>query len=607
MSLKHSQWILALFFSFFISASLSAQQEDFMLAEQYYKSEEYEKALALYEKLAQNGRYQSAIHSHYLDVMLRLEQNKEAEKYLKKIVKKFPEDPRFNIDYGQFLRQMKRTKEADKHFQEFSSKVLGNLGNLRRAALEFSNAGLYDYAEQLYLDGKKQHPNHNFAYDLGNLYSLAGKTSKMLKNYMDILLTDPDKVSTIQNILQTRLRDEESWSVLEPVLYEYIQKNPSKMVFNEMLVWYFVQKKDFNNAFIQAKALDKRHRLGGTDIFNIGMQALSNEDYKSAVKIFDYLTKQYEESNIYGRSLHYLMKAKEELIKNTFPVDIEQIRSLVADYKNSIERSPRLNSYTAESARNMASLMAFYLNEKDEAIEVLQELIKTPGVARPLIANAKIDLADIYLLKGEWWESTLLYSQVEKSEKESEIAHIAKLKNAKLHYYNGDFELAKSHLDILKLATSREISNDAIELSIIIKDNTGLDTSETALKQYAAIELLVFQKQYDRALEAYEKMRKDFEGHSLIDEILWQEANIYFKRGEFDKAIEKLKRIVKDHPEDLFGDDAVFLIAKIYDEHLQQKDKAMEYYKKQFMDYSGSIHNVEARKRFRMLRGDEVN
>jgi hypothetical protein len=34
-----------------------------------------------------------------------------------------------------------------------------------------------------------------------------------------------------------------------------------------------------------------------------------------------------------------------------------------------------------------------------------------------------------------------------------------------------DFELAQAHLDILKLATSREIANDAMELSLLITDN----------------------------------------------------------------------------------------------------------------------------------------
>ena len=49
-------------------------------------------------------------------------------------------------------------------------------------------------------------------------------------------------------------------------------------------------------------------------------------------------------------------------------------------------------------------------------------------------------------LKNEPWEATLLYSQVEKSQKEDQLGQEAKLKNAKLHYYNGDFDLAKDSL-----------------------------------------------------------------------------------------------------------------------------------------------------------------
>jgi hypothetical protein len=142
------------------------------------------------------------------------------------------------------------------------------------------------------------------------------------------------------------------------------------------------------------------------------------------------------------------------------------------------------------------------------------------------VAEAKISLGDIYLLKGEPWEATLLYSQVEKSHKETTTGHEAKLRNAKLNYYKGDFELAQAHLDILKLATSREIANDAMDLSLLITDNTGLDTSTVAMEAYASVELLVFQNKLTGALVELDNMLRKFPGHSLTDEIHFKKANI---------------------------------------------------------------------------------
>ncbi|MTI29855.1 tetratricopeptide repeat protein, partial [Xanthovirga aplysinae] len=260
-----------------------------------------------------------------------------------------------------------------------------------------------------------------------------------------------------------------------------------------------------------------------------------------------------------------------------------------------------------EAKRNKALLHGFYLNEKDSAIEILQELIHSPMVDNQLKSYCKLDLGDLYLLNEEPWESTLLYSQVEKDQKESTLGYEAKLRNARLSYYNGDFELALSHLDILKEATSREIANNAMELSLRIKDNTVFDTTAAAMKSYAAIELLLFQNQKEMALKKLEELLKTYPGHTLTDEIWWLQANIFQDLGDFDQVVNKLKLIVDNFPEDILGDDAAYLLAKVYEENLADENKAMELYQNFLITYKGSIYVPDARKRFRRLRGDIVN
>jgi TolA-binding protein len=257
--------------------------------------------------------------------------------------------------------------------------------------------------------------------------------------------------------------------------------------------------------------------------------------------------------------------------------------------------------------KNMASLYAFYLDDKEKAIALLQEVIITPRANADLVAEAKISLGDIYLLRNEPWEATLLYSQVERSHKENQLGHEAKLRNAKLSYYKGDFELAQEHLDILKLATSREIANDAMDLSLLITDNTGLDSSTAALSEYAATELLIFQNKQAQALTQLDKVLQKYPAHSLTDEIYFLKANIYLKAGEFQQAIKNLDLIVSNPQYDILSDDAMFLMAKIYEENLNDKEKAKELYNGVLTKFPGSIFTVDARKRFRKLRGDVVN
>ena len=597
---------LSVIFIFSISSNLFAQDtQDFVLADEYYEQGEYEKAVQYYEKIAKKNPSASYIYNNYLDALVRLEKLKDAEKYIERCLKDRPLDPKMNIDYAKLLLQKKEDKKADKHFTDYISSIKSNSHLARVAARVLAHEGFYEYAEKLYLQAQKN-TQESYDMDFGLLYLAMGKPRKMVEQFLALLEKQPNDAPYVQHLLQSRLSEDEEWDMVEPMLYEAVQKNPNDEVFSEMLVWYFLQRKNFMMAFMQAKALDRRNKSEGVKIMEIGMLAYNNEEWKSAMTIFEHLTENYKGRLIYSQAKHFLMESKEEYIKHQFPIDKEQIKSLVNDYEQTLSEIG-WNASTAKSARNMALLQAFYLNQKDVAITTLNKITEIRGVPHQLLSQVKLDLGDIYVLKNESWEATLLYSQVEKTEKETPLGYTAKLKNAKLSYFNGDFKLAKAHLDILKLATSREIANDAMDLSILIQDNTGLDSSETAMREYAAIDLLVFQQQYEDALSAYQKMRSHFEGHSLTDEIYWKEATILQKMGRFEEAAEKLKTVLKLNPTDIFGDDANFLLGKIYEENLKDQQKAEDYYKKQLVDYPGSVYVVEARKRIRRLRGEIVN
>jgi tetratricopeptide (TPR) repeat protein len=256
-------------------------------------------------------------------------------------------------------------------------------------------------------------------------------------------------------------------------------------------------------------------------------------------------------------------------------------------------------------------LFANYLDQKDSAIQILNNLIANPKASQYLKARAKLDLGDIYMLKGEPWESTLLYSQVEKTQKENQVGYDAKLRNARLSYYKGDFTLAQEHLDILKQATTREIANDALELSMRIKENIAVDSLGIALKEYASVELLLSQNKTDLALKKIDNLKQgisstgaSISNQTILDDVYWLEANVRLKKGEFQIVISLLQKILDDYSDDILSDDAYFLQGEVYERYLNDQSKAMEIYRNFLTKYAGSVYAAEARKRFRQLRGD---
>lgn len=574
------------------------------LANEYLSQGEVDKAYDIYKELVKDVRNIAYIHNNYLTLLLNLGDYKEAEDYVQKLIKRFENNIYYHIDLGMVYQAAGKNDKAEQQFTSVINSVKGETTKLRMTAQHFISKQLREYALKTYLAGRNQASNpYAYAIELANIYRLLNQKEQMIEEYLNFAIQNPNNINYVRNILQNLLSEPEELDALERLLINKIQSNPNDLMYGELLIWVNLQQRNFYGAFTQARAIDRRERAEGSRVLEIGIIAVENEAYEDAEQIFSWITESFPNSANYVLARRMLIKAREGKVKNTYPVDTAAIKTLIADYENLIDESG-LNNNTLDALRSKALLHAFYLDEKDTAIAILEDIIAFPRANNQLVAHSKLDLGDIFLLTGQPWESTLLYSQVEKSDKESLIGYEAKLKNAKLNYYNGDFELAKAHLDILKLATSREISNDAMALSLLIQDNTVLDTTEVAMKKFAATDLLLFQNKKQEALKSFGSILHEFPNHRLSDEIWYRMATIHHELGRGQEAVELLDKVLVTYPYDILADDALFLKANILDNQLENKEQAMEAYQLLLSSYPGSIFSAEARKRFRALRGD---
>lgn len=591
-----------IFFMLFIATVLHAQNNIVQLSFEYFNKGEYSKAVEYFDELVKTDKNIPIIYDKYLESLLKLNEEKEARQLLKKLNRRFPENINYKMDEIFLERNFGKQKKFEEDFDQFINDYTKENNNLRNVSNILLRKREYQLAEKLFLVARKNKKN-DFAYtqDLLTVYRSSGNENGVLRESLNLLKMNPQNINYAQNILQAFITVD-NYDKLETELIRLMQKD-KQGTYNEMLVWLYIQTKQFDKAFAQAKALDKRFDLMGSELLSLGQICFKNKDFETAVKIYEYIIDKYPKSINYAFAKQKLIETREEIVKNTFPVDLTQIKTLINEYSELVDELG-LRRNTAEAMRKMALLYAFYLDEHDTAIGILSEAIKIPRTTHTFVGSCKLSLGDIYLLKSEPWESTLLYSQVDKAYKDQPIGHEAKLKLAKMYFYKGNFELAQSNLDILKLATSREIANDAMDLSLLIQDNLALDTSGEALLAFAQIDLLTFQKKYNNALDAYRKLLADFPNHSLSDEIFWSMAKINIRIGKISDAIDNLENILNLYMEDIYGDDALFLKAELFENYLNREEEAMEIYKEILFHFPGSVYNAEARKRFRSLRGD---
>lgn len=594
-----------LFLFIFITCQIFVFAQDERLAQQYFNNGEFEKSAELYDKL-----YKQNANSHYFNQLyaslLNINKYEEAEKIIKKRIKDFPREVDLYVRYGTLFEKQNLMPKAEEQYKKAIENLTNNGSLIHQLANDFLGAAKYDYAIQAYQKGTKLVKIDNyFAYEIANIYRLKGDTQDMIDQYLYSIAEIPERLPNVQALLQRYLNPSD-FDLLQKLLYERIQKDENNTNYVELLVWVFTQKKDYAAAFKQVKALDRRLKENGSRIYKLAQEAYMENEYDAAIEAFSYIVQ--EKGNTcpyYVEAKGSLLDCKRTRITTGFKYTKEDLKSLEQDYESFLSEFGK-NRNSIEIIKELAYLEAYYMHDLNKAISLLNEAINMPNLPPVKLSELKLDLGDYYLMSGDMWESTLLYSQVDKAMKDEPIAELARYKNAKLSYYKGDFEWAQAQLEILKGATSELISNDAIDVNVFIMENLNLDTSTTAMSKFAQADLLRFQNKFEESILLMDSIVVQFPKHELEDNVYYAKGQIYLQKRDIPQALSFFEKLVKEKKESILVDNALFIMAETYEHQLKDPKKAMELYQQIIVDHSSSTFVIEARKRYRRLRGDNV-
>lgn len=576
--------------------------EQAAVAEQFFKNGEYEKALSIYDQLYHTKNGDQIFYQEYINTLLKLKKFDEAEKIIKK---KIRENPKYRIDLGQLYLEKGDNNEANKIFDAVLDDMPANQMAISETANSFYAIGNYDYAIKTFLVGRKILKDDDaFVYELINLYRFKRIKDGLTIELLKMIAQHPEFLQIAKNNISRTFENEDDYNFLKIQLLKRIQKDPQNTNYIDLLAWQYIQQKQFDLALIQIIALDKRSNDDGGRVYALGNILIENKAVDAAKKAFDYLINKGEKSSYYIPAKVALLRLKNQQILdgNYQPADIQ---SLVDDYNELLNQFGR-NAQTAFAISHLAHLKAYYQNKFAEAEDLLEQVINYPGLKPETQAEIKLDLADMYVSDNQRWEAALLYGQVEKSFSGEPLGQEAKFKNAKLSFYNGDFAWAKAQLDVLKASTSQLIANDALDLSLLIQENLANDSAGNALKLYAKADLLQYKNQDHQAISTLDSVAVLYPQNDLADDILMMKANIYIKQKDYSKAAESFKEIINNYSYGIWADDALFKLATLEEDHLNDKVNAKKHYEELIEKFPGSLFVIEARKRFRNLRGDSL-
>ena len=582
---------IALFFS------LVGFSQNEQLAQYYYDKGDFEKALVSYQELSNSLPSNPFYFQRKIDCMQQLLQYDPAEKEIQSRLAR-SNQATLLVELGYNFQLQKNDAKAKKYYDEAVERIRKNPNEVYGIANAFEKKVLLEYALKSYLTASEIVPTFDFKYQTALLYGQLGNTDQMIANFLEEAFENQQSAMMIQNQLTRYMsKDDDSKfnESLRKALIVRAQKNQD-VFWNQFLSWFYMQQKEFGKAFIQEKAIYKRNPESLTNILSLGQFAIEEGNQEVATEVMNYLLENTTDTELIVRAQSYLLQMKmEKAQEKDFPAINAQFDALLKQYG--------ITPVTLSLQLKQAHFASFIMKNPIEGKAIIKRAMEMQ-LNQFDQAQCKMELADILLSEEKFNQALLYYSQIQENLQNNVLSHEASLKSAKTSYFKTDFEWALKQFKELKSASTQLIANDALEYFLLINDNTVADSTQTALKQFAKGDYLLYQNRNQEAIAQFQQILKSFKGQEIESVTLLRLGRVYEKLGDYTQALAQYQDIIANHSDGIYVDEALYFSADIYNKQLQQPDKAKALYEKIIFGHQDSIYFIDARRKFRELRGD---
>jgi len=572
------------------------------LADNYFRKGEYKKATVIYKQLHEQNKIRRDYFKKLLSCFQLTENFEQASKLLDERINEFPNQFYLNIEIGYNLQLQNQEELAKPYYDLALQSVKENPSSGYLVGRTFKDNHLLKYALKSYLLAMELNPTLTYDAYVASIYGEQAEIEKMFDSYLNMIEKNESYFSTVQRYAGRFITDDSQDSnniLFRKLLIKRLQKNP-KDSWNFLLSWLYMQQKDYSKALTQEKALYKRNLENLNRIVDLGALAFDNNDYETTKNTFEYVLENTSSPDDRVNAELYLLEsniATANSQKEYDDVDLK-FKELLTNYG--------INSNTIDLQIAYADFLTFKKDKPQEAIAILKGALKKT-TSEFQNGSVKIKLADVLVYTSKFNQALISYTQVQTKLKNSTLAQTARFKVAQTSYFKGDYKWALTQLKVLKSSTSQLIANDALELHLLISDNIADDSIPKALMAYAKADLLAFQNKTKEAIDSLSAVLTNFKGHPIEDESLFKQAALFEKTKKYDFAENNYQKIITLQSDGILVDNCYFKLGQLYENQLNDFEKAKEMYQKIIFEFPSSIYLVDARKRFRKLRGDIIN
>lgn len=593
--------IRAALFMIFLLLSHSSWGQEELLAKRYMEDGEYGKALAYFEKLSKKNPHRMDYAEATVKCYQQLERFEEAERFLTQRLNSPTAFPTFYIELGYTYVLWGKPEKAPPMYDKAIAALETNPNLGYSIGYRFQRYALLDEAIRAFSRALELKPELNYGFQLARVHGEKGDIQRMFDAYLDLIETGKTSSSRAMRNIDDFLEDRpeaENNQLFRKSLLIRAQKRPN-LIWNELLSGLFIRQKQFKQAFAQERALLKRRQDGQMDrLFSLGELARDEGDLKTARDCFTFISDQSGQPNYQLRSALLLIELDRQEKGSKANKAVEK------EYQELLLEHP-LRDETLSLYLSYYRFITFELDRAGQSAAELKNSLQTPMGLRSK-ARLKMLLGDVLVYDQKFNQALVYYSQIQQDLKNDVLAQQARFQVARTSFFKGDFDWALTQLKVLRNSNTQLIANDALQLSLVISDNNWVDSTQIALKKYARADLLAYQKKNGEAIEALQDLLDNHKGSQIEDEALFLQAQLFQSQNKYEEALWNYQKLLEFYPYGIWTDDTLFQRGLLYETKLNRPEKAMQSFETLIYEHQDSYFFPLARKRFRRLRGDQI-
>ncbi|MCX6150975.1 MAG: tetratricopeptide repeat protein [Ignavibacteriales bacterium] len=610
-----------IFFFLLFASGISAQTGDmfnrFRLGQSYEQAGDLQRAKTIYEDLIKN----EPDNFQFFDALNRIyNQLKEFDKSISLIESRlnfYPQDINLKGLLGATYYLKNEEEKAFKIWDDALEQSPPTTVNYRVIANFAIERRAFNKAVEILSKGKKLSDDTFYiSYELANLYSILMQYKEAADEFCSVLKKQPGQLNVVQSRMSAYINKPEAViPTIETI--EKWAKDSDDNSFPILLAWLYMQNNQFDKAYEKYLEIETQRNNGGSDIFSFAQQAYQAEHYKEAAKAFNKVIADYPNSPFTPNAKIGYAKTFEAMLdkKNDFGT-ANWKPYFKPGIKNSAEYNEAISAYSQLTQNNKNSdveLEAYYrigliyfekFGEVEEAEKYFKKILTLNLLSRFSILSYN-QLASIELSRSNLQAAFDYFNQINSAPRAtSEDRNQSQLMQAKIEFWRGNFSSASKLLNIVIKNLSDNNANDAIELSLIINSTKN---DSLSLVQFAKAERLTQQDKYAEAKEIYSTLSDNQNLLIIKDLSSLRSAEMLIGLDKLPESVSMLKNISEQKEKNIYSDQALFLLGKVYQFGINDNIKAQESYENLLANFPNSLYLDDARENITLLKNKSMN